>query len=300
MQATTAGLDGGPRGVRRGRVQGSRITVEEAILRLRRDPTCADLVRDAYVGPDVEDSARRFLASGEFAEVRRILGERLAGASVLDLGAGVGMASSAFVSSGAARVVAVDPDPSDEVGRGAMARLAGHGEFEIVDGFGEAIPLDDASIDIVYCRQMLHHARDLPQVLRECARVVKPGGIVLACREHVVDNEKQLGQFLNNHPVHRLAGGENAFSLSSYLEAISAAGLVIDAVIEPWKSVINAFPSVRTQAELATVPENKLVGRIGPLGHVVIRVPGVKALIWRRVERPVPGRMYSFLAHRAA
>jgi len=274
------------------------MTTEEAVLQLRRDPSCADLVRDAYLGRDVAESARRFSESGEFAEVRRILGRKLAGASVLDLGAGIGMASLAFAAAGVARVIAVDPDPSDEVGRGAMARLAGNGEFEIVDGFGEAIPLDDASVDIVYCRQMLHHSRDLPLVLRECARVVRPGGIVLACREHVVDDDDELRQFLNDHPVNRLAGGEHAYRLAAYLDAMTGAGLVVDSVLSPWGSVINAFPGTRTQAELEAIPEAKLVGRIGPIGHVAIHVPGARAAIWRRTYKPVPGRMYSFLAHR--
>ena len=276
------------------------MTTDEAVRQLRGDPQWVDLVRDAYLGRDVADSARRFSESGEFAEVRRILGRKLAGASVLDLGAGIGMASLAFAAHGAARVIAVDPDPSDEVGRGAMARLAGNGEFEIVEGFGEAIPLDDASVDIVYCRQVLHHARDLPQVLRECARVVKPGGIVLACREHVVDDDDQLREFLTNHPVNRLAGGEQAYRLAAYLGAITGAGLVVDSVLSPWQSVINAFPGARTQVELEAIPERKLVSRIGPIGHVAIHAPGVRAAIWRRIYEPVPGRMYSFLAHRPA
>jgi SAM-dependent methyltransferase len=274
------------------------MTTDDAIRQLRGDPNYDVLIRDAYLGRDVRDSTRRFSASGEFDEVRRILGRRVAGASVLDLGAGIGMASLAFAACGAARVVAVDPDPSDEVGRGAMARLATKGEFEIADGVGEKIPLDDASMDIVFCRQVLHHAQDLPQVLRECWRVLKPGGVLLACREHVVDNDEQLRQFLNDHPVNRLAGGENAHRLAEYLAAITRSGLVIDRVFGPWGSVINAFPVVRTQSELQAIPEARLVRRIGPLGHLAIHVPGVKAILWRRIDEPVPGRMYSFLAHR--
>ena len=280
--------------------QQTLMTTDEAVRTLRADPQCADLVRDAYLGLDVADSARRFQESGEFAEVRRILGSRLKGATVLDLGAGCGIASHAFAASGAARVIAVDPDPSDEVGRGAMARLAGGFGFEILDGFGEAIPLADSSVDIVYCRQVLHHARNLPQVLRECARVVKPGGIVLACREHVVDDDAQLRRFLADHPINRLAGGENAHALATYLAAITGAGFRIDTVYGPWRSVINAFPAVRSQAELEAVPEARRVRRFGRLGRLAARVPGVRALIWRRIDRPVPGRMYSFLAHRPA
>jgi SAM-dependent methyltransferase len=281
-------------------LQKIEMTTEDAVLRLRQDPRYADLVRDAYLGPDVTDSARRFYESAEFAEVRRILGARLAGASVLDVGAGIGMASLAFTRSGAARVVALDPDPSDQVGRGAMARLDGSSEFEIVDGVGEAIPLDDASMDIVYCRQMLHHAQDLPQVLREMARVLKPGGVAVLCREHVVDDDAQLRQFLEEHPVNRLAGGENANRLAVYLGAIRGGGLVVDRVLGPWDSIVNAFPQVRSQAELEALPQTKLVRRMGALGRVAIRLPGARSLIWRHIDRRVPGRLYTFVAHKPA
>jgi hypothetical protein len=37
--------------------------------------------------------------------------------------------------------------------------------------------------------------------------------VLLATREHVVDDPAQHAEFLARHPVHQLAGGENAFSL---------------------------------------------------------------------------------------
>ena len=100
------------------------MTIDEAIRALRNDPGSAALVRDAYLGRDVVDSIERFCASAEFAAVQALLGNRIAGATILDLGAGIGMASVAFRRAGAARVIAIEPDDSDEVGRGAMARGA--------------------------------------------------------------------------------------------------------------------------------------------------------------------------------
>jgi ubiquinone/menaquinone biosynthesis C-methylase UbiE len=273
------------------------ISTDDAIRRLRADPAYAGLVRDAYLGTDVDDSCRRFLASGEFAEVRRFLGRYIEGASVLDLGAGTGIASAAFCAVGAARVVAVEPDPSAEAGRGAMARLQER-KFEAVDGVGENIPLPDASMDIVYCRQVLHHARDLDLVLQECARVLKPNGVLFACREHVVDDDRQLDEFLAAHPMHQMAGGENAHSLSEYLQAIQGAGLVVDQLLGPLDSVINAFPMVQTQGELDALPAQKLAHKFGLLGCAASHVPGATRLVRARMDRPIPGRMYSFLAHR--
>ncbi|MBA3688257.1 MAG: class I SAM-dependent methyltransferase [Chloroflexi bacterium] len=271
-------------------------SVDEAIRILRADPASGDLVRDAYLGRDVEDSATRFLASAEFVAVRTLLGDRLRGATVLDVGAGTGIASAAFLASGANRAIALEPDSSDEVGRGAIQRLGSRPGLEIVDGWGERIDLPDGTADIVYCRQALHHALDLPLMLRECARVLGPGGTFIACREHVVDDARQLEQFLAAHPIHRLAGGEHAFALGDYVSAIEAAGLTIQRQLGPWDSVINAFPMARTDQELAELPLTLAGQRLGRLGKLVASAPGGAWLARRWLERPRPGRLYSFLA----
>lgn len=271
-------------------------SVDEAIHILRADPASRDLVRDAYLGRDVRDSAARFLASAEFAAARALLGDRLQGAEVLDVGAGTGIASAALLASGAGRAIALEPDPSDEVGRGAIRRLGPPEGLEIVDGWGEQIDLGDGSVDIVYCRQALHHARDLPLMIRECARVLRPGGIFLACREHVVDNAHQLAQFLAAHPIHRLAGGEHAFALGDYRGAIRAAGLLLQRQIGPWDSVINAFPLARTEEELANLPRTLLEQRLGRRGRLITSAPFGAWLARLWLERPRPGRLYTFLA----
>jgi SAM-dependent methyltransferase len=168
--------------------------------------------------------------------------------------------------------------------------------IEILDAVGEDIPLPDESVDVVYVRQVLHHIRDLPQALKECARVLKHDGVFLACREHVVDDEQQLAVFLQQHPVHQLAGGENAYPLDAYLTAIKSSGLKIAKVLAPWQSIINAFPEVKTRDELKRLPRTRLSRKLGVLGSLLGYLPGVNTLMWKRISRPVPGRMYSFLA----
>lgn len=273
------------------------VSTEEAVRRLRDDPGAADLVQDAYLGLDVEEGAERFFRSGEFAEVRRLLAGRIEDAVVLDVGAGNGIASYAFAKSGARLVYALEPDPSDEIGRGAIARACAGLAVELVEATGEGIPLGDASVDIVYARQVLHHSDDLRQFLGECARVLRPGGVLLACREHVVDDDEQLAAFLAAHPVHSMTGGEHAYPLHEYEDALRSAGFRID-VLDPWDSVINAFPAVRSQAELRRYPQDRLRRRVGPLAPLLAAVPPVRRAFWRRVRQPTPGRMYSFVAHR--
>ena len=43
-----------------------------------------------------------------------------------------------------------------------------------------AIPFDDNSFDVVYANQVFEHVRFLDKMLSECARVLKPGGTLLA------------------------------------------------------------------------------------------------------------------------
>ncbi len=265
---------------------------------LRDDPSQRDLIRDAYLGPDVAESAERFLSSAEFDEVRSLLSDRLEDAVIVDVGAGNGIASYAFARSGAHLVYAVEPDPSGEIGRGAIASLCRGLPVEVLDAVGEAIPLADASADVVYARQVLHHARDLPRFVLECARVLKPGGLLVACREHVVDNEQQLAQFLASHPVHLLTGGEYAYTLRGYETALRTAGLQVEAVYGPWDTVINAFPFARSREELARCVRARLHRRLGPAAELVRFMPWLERLARGQIDRSAPGRPYSFLARR--
>lgn len=272
------------------------ISVEEAVARLRADPSCAPLIRDTYLDEDLLGAAKRFHQSSEFAEVLAFVGSNLAGRRILDLGAGRGIASFAFAKEGARRVYALDPDPSEDLGWGAGLRLRGELPIDVLAGVGEAIPILDGRLDVVYTRQVLHHTIDLRATLLESARVLKAGGLLIATREHVVDDEHQLRQFLENHPVHRLAGGENAFALDRYVEAIEGAGLELLRVLGPWDSVLNAFPAVQSNEELRAFPATLLKRKLGKIGLLVSRIPGADEMIWRYKNRPEPGRLYSFIA----
>jgi SAM-dependent methyltransferase len=272
------------------------MTTEEAILRLRADPEHAERMKESYLLDDPATSARRFAASSEFAEVRRIVGPaRLASARVLDLGAGTGVASHAFAAAGA-RVVALEPDPSAVVGQGAVRAACGGLPVRIASGVGERLPFRDRAFDVVYARQVLHHAQDLAAVVAECARVLAPGGILLACREHVADDARQLREFLAAHPVHALAGGEHAYALREYRAALRAAAFSRVRILGPWDTVINAFPAVRSEVERIALPGRLLEARLGWIGRWAARVPGVPSAIRWRLDRPIGGRLYSFVA----
>jgi 2-polyprenyl-6-hydroxyphenyl methylase/3-demethylubiquinone-9 3-methyltransferase len=46
-------------------------------------------------------------------------------------------------------------------------------------GSGEALPYPDSSFDVVFCCDVLEHVKDLPKVISEISRVLKPNGVFL-------------------------------------------------------------------------------------------------------------------------
>ena len=273
------------------------MTPEEVGKMFRSMPEYAEFVRDCYIDADVHAAGERFLRSAEFAETLRRIRALRAPDVVLDLGAGNGIASYAFARSGTRKVYPLEPDPGDTLGRGAIRRILDGSAYELLGGEGERISLPDASVDLVYARQVLHHARDLGGMLVECARVLRPGGVFFTCREHVVDDEEQKRKFLDAHPVHRYTGGENAYPLDQYIAAIEGSGLRLRECLGPWDSVINAFPEARTEEELKARPLRLLLDRHRLLGPLLAHCPRMVRRYERRMKADrSPGRLYAFLA----
>jgi len=273
-----------------------QLTYEGAIQFLRASPGHEALIRDGYLDRDPKAAAERFAQSEEFRETLVLLRHYGSIESVLDVGAGNGIATYAFARKGST-VWALEPHPSEEVGLGAVRSVMADMQCTLLSGVGEHIPLPDESVSVVYCRQVLHHVQDLDRVLHECRRVLKPNGVFLAAREHVVNNARQLATFLARHPVHQLAGSEHAYPLSRYLSAIEQAGLTVRAVLGPQDTIINAFPVVRSTADMASIPQMLLKHRFGRLGAAIAWFPGIAPLM-RYVHSTMPGRMFTFIATR--
>jgi SAM-dependent methyltransferase len=277
--------------------QRAAYTWEQAIEILRSDPKHKTLIFDAYLTADLTDNCRRFSVSAEFSASLDLLRLHAQGfETILDMPAGNGIATVAFAKSGF-RVTAVEPDQSLTVGRGAIEFNLGHEGLNanVVDAFGEDLPFPDANFDVVYVRQGLHHARDLPRMTAEIFRVLKPGGVLLAVREHVVDNyDRSLRQFLNSQVDHQLYGGENAFTLADYRSAFFAAGLKSIIELRPYDSPINMYPNDPTKLR-----DKILHSRPGLLLSAVMPAEFVAKIgLLHLKTRKSPGRLYSFLLKR--
>jgi len=209
---------------------------EDAVQWLIDQPNQQQLVLDCYYDQPLQGAADRYWKSQEWQAIRSLMPEQKGKA--LDIGAGQGISSYALAKDGW-DVIALEPDPSDLVGTGAINRLAEENQLQITitGNAGEKIPFEDASFDFVLARQVLHHANDLPQLCAEVFRVLKPGGMFIVARDHVISSPGDLPKFLDIHPLHKLYGGEHAYQLGEYVDAIQAAGFEVERVLRPFDSV---------------------------------------------------------------
>lgn len=94
--------------------------------------------------------------------------------TVLDLGCGTGRYTAMLADTFGE---AVGVEPSDRM-RAEAERITGGSNVRFLAGRAEAIPLPDASVDLVLMFLSFHHVRDRPAAAREIARVLAPGGCV--------------------------------------------------------------------------------------------------------------------------
>jgi SAM-dependent methyltransferase len=269
---------------------------EDAVRRLLDQPDQVALAQAAYFDLPLAGAAARYHHSDEYAALRSLIPVRPGRA--LDLGAGNGILSYALAADGW-QVTAVEPDPSGLVGAAAIRALSRETgvPIEVVEAFGEAIPLDAAGYDLVVARQALHHAHDLSEFCREMARLVRPGGLVATLRDHVISGPGQMQAFLDGHPLHHLYGGENAFTLDAYRAALSGAGLSIEHALGSFDSVINYAPF--TEADIRAAAAAPVPAVVRPIAAAAIALAPFSLL--RRLASAVdrrPGRLVSFIARK--
>lgn len=262
-----------------------QISWEASVRWLKTQPDQSELVRACFYDDPLSCAADRYYHCPEWVAVRTLLGP-LRG-EALDVGSGRGISAYALARDGWS-TTALEPDPSLEVGSGAIRQLAAETgvEIKVVETWGEELPFESNSFDLVHCRQVLHHARDLRLLCREAGRVLKPNGTFIATREHVLSRREDLPAFLDGHPLHRLYGGENAYLLEEYTSAITSAGIRLIRVLNPLSSDINLFPGTKTDARI----------RIGR--KMLLPFPSLLPdwlLSWAGRFLKTPGRPYSFV-----
>ena len=112
---------------------------------------------------------------------------------VADLGAGEGTLAQ-MLARQAERVIAVDLSPKMVEFGSELARRHDLKNLEYRLGDIEEPPLDDASVDLAFLSQALHHAGSPQKALEQAFRIVKPGGqlVVLDLLQHSFEEAREL------------------------------------------------------------------------------------------------------------
>jgi ubiquinone/menaquinone biosynthesis C-methylase UbiE len=111
------------------------------------------------------------------------------GATALDLGCGKGAHSVRLAQDFGLKVIGVDPvarhieqcNEGLEEAAAESPQLRRLVRFET--GVAEQLPLDDASVDLIWCREVLYTINALDAALIECRRVLRPGSHMLVYQQ---------------------------------------------------------------------------------------------------------------------
>jgi arsenite methyltransferase len=171
------------------------------------------------------------------------LAELRAGETVLDLGSGAGLdvflAAQRVGPGGKVFGVDMTPEMLAKARRNAVSFKARTGldNVAFLEGQIEAIPLPDASVDVVLSNCVLNLSPDQGQVWMEIARVLKPGGRVSISDMVLL---QPLPEALRES-VEALVGCIAGAALKTDLEGMMARAGLVDAALRPKAGAVEAM-----------------------------------------------------------
>ncbi|KXP10026.1 hypothetical protein AXK57_12750 [Tsukamurella pulmonis] len=175
--------------------------------------------------------------------------ERLAvgpGSTVLDIGCGTGDELRELARSVAPGGSAVGFDVNPPMADVARQRLGGLAGVSVAVGEASALPVGDGAVDAVVCERVLQHlGYDPADAVRECARVVRDGGIVAltdsdwsSLEISVADDPRATRELVDVRSRVRLPFTSHQEVGGRLDDLLAAAGL---AVVDRWDTVLTDF-----------------------------------------------------------
>ena len=189
-----------------------------------------------------------------------------AGASLLEVGCGMGTDLLQFARAGA-RVTGVDLTPrSIEISRHHLNVYGQQGNFAITDA--EKLPFAEGSFDLVYSNGVLHHTPDTAGAIREIHRVLRPGGEARVMLYHR-NSLNYWAQIIGRHGLLQgelLRGNSPGDIMSKYVEFNESGGRPLVKVYSrrQARKLFSMFREVNLQVEQLMRSELYLPGRFVP------------------------------------
>lgn len=186
-----------------------------------------------------------------------------AGAQLLDVGCGGGQHAVKIVQKRPdLRVVGVDLSSTMVQRAQALARRAGvedKARFEVGDAMD--LKFESESFDAVYCAGPLKQARDKPRVMRECHRVLRAGGRLLAMDVNRGCSYEDVLAFVNRTPLPAPARLILKLYFSTYVARQS-----ID--LDDARALWAALPPMRDEDGPRRIPGHPAFVMVGTKAHV--------------------------------
>jgi ubiquinone/menaquinone biosynthesis C-methylase UbiE len=166
---------------------------------------------------------------------------------ILDLGTGIGVLAQMLAEDGAKLVVGIDVSPAmlelaEYIRLSKPVPASARVSYRLAPA--QALPFPNESFDVVTCRLVLNHARKPERIVREIARVLRPGGWLILAELLSVDNSvKRATQ--NAIEERRNLSHVAARAAEQYIKLVTDAGLSVEAKdavsfereLEEWLSI---------------------------------------------------------------
>ena len=213
----------------------------------------------------------------KFARITELVRERLPVQAFLDAGCGDGRYLAALRADLPERIAGVDI--SERILATASIAVP---DAELRQANLEALPFDDDEFDLVLCSQVIEHVLDAPAAVRELARVLRPGGVLILS----TDNARNVVSRVLNAPRNglvRLLGlrgrrGQIESPATPYTPAlfralVAGAGLEIDRLETFRFQLMWPLDRSRLQRLLNRLDERLPKHAVGDILVVVARKP---------------------------
>jgi SAM-dependent methyltransferase len=158
----------------------------------------ASFVREQYAGPDNLRARKSAYEHAEGDDPRQFVFEAVAAAKprrVLEVGGGEGELAQRLVGELGVELVGIDQSE-------AMVEIQRAQGIDARVGNVQDLPFADGEFDLVVAAWMLYHVPDLDRGLTEVARVLRPGGVLVAATNSLQHMEELWALAQRERPAH--------------------------------------------------------------------------------------------------